>query len=193
MMPPLVFCSALTDSPPLYMCLTAASAKPMAAFFERIAMSLKYTMWCTLSTKSSSTCAPPRRHRRRARTPRSGRARRRGRGHGHGRGAPWRTHQIAAQLQGLEVRLPLRLDEALLRHALALQALLAVGRRLHPLRDDIVRHGLRASAPARAPAEPAPGPPRGAPRLRGPCAPLLATATTVHNGNGFVGKFGAEA
>jgi hypothetical protein len=39
------------------------------------------------------------------------------------------------------VRLPLGLDESLLCQALALEALLAVGRRLHPLRDDIAGHG----------------------------------------------------
>jgi hypothetical protein len=50
------------------------------------------------------------------------------------------THQLTAQPDGLEVSLPLGLDESLFCQALALEALLAVGRRLHPLRDDISGH-----------------------------------------------------
>jgi len=59
------------------------------------------------------------------------------------------THQLTAQPDGLEVRLPLRLDESLLRQPLALEPLLAVGRRLHPLRDDKAGHGALGLPPGR--------------------------------------------
>ena len=48
--------------------------------------------------------------------------------------------QLAADLDGHEMRLPLSLDETLLGQALALQACLAVGSRLHPRRDNKFSH-----------------------------------------------------